>query len=72
MATQVLGFNEVLDAIEALSSQDQAVLLQILSNRLIDQRRAEIAQNITQAKADYQAGNVFRGSVADAIAALND
>jgi hypothetical protein len=72
MALQTLNFDQVLDAVELLPLADQAALLQILSRRLIDQRRSEIAQNIQQGHRDYAAGNVVRGSVADVMAALND
>jgi len=68
---QSVTFNEALDTIESLSMEDQAALIAILQKRFIDRRRAEIATHITQAKAEYQAGQVFRGSVEDAIAELN-
>ncbi|WP_449418958.1 hypothetical protein [Phormidium nigroviride] len=42
-----------------------------MQRRLSDRRRTEIAANIAQGKQDYQAGNVFRGTVNDAIAELN-
>jgi hypothetical protein len=72
MTLQMLNFDQVLDAVESLPLADQTALLQILSRRLIDQRRSEIAQNIQQGHKDYAAGNVVRGSVADVMAALDD
>ncbi len=72
MAVQTLNFDQVLDAVESLPLADQTALLQILNNRLIDQRRSEIAENIQQGHKDYAAGNVVRGSVADVMAVLND
>jgi hypothetical protein len=72
MALQTLNFDQVLDAVESLTLEDQTALLQILHKRLVDQRRSEIAQNIQQGRKDYAAGNVVRGSVADVMAALND
>ncbi len=68
---QTVTFNGALEAIESLSIDDQAALLEIVQRRLIEHRRAEIASNIVQAKASHQAGTVFRGSVEDAIAELN-
>jgi hypothetical protein len=68
---QTVSFNGVLDAIEALSIEDQETLIAIIQKRLIARRRAEIATHIAQAKAEYQAGQVFRGTVEDAIAELN-
>jgi hypothetical protein len=72
MALPTLNFDQVLDAVESLPLADQTALLQILNNRLIEQRRSEIAQNIQQGHKDYAAGNVVRGSVEDVMAALND
>ncbi len=68
---QTVTFNGALDAIESLSIEDQEALIAIIQKRIIDRRRAEIASHIVQAKAEHQAGQVFRGSVADAIAELN-
>jgi len=68
---QSVTFNAALDAIESLSIADQEALIAILQKRFVDRRRAEIAAHITQAKAEYQEGQVFRGSVEDAIAELN-
>ncbi len=42
-----------------------------MQRRLSDRRRAEIATNIAQGKQDYQSGNVFRGTVDEALAELN-
>jgi len=68
---QTLTFDSILDAIETLSTDEQTTLLIIMQRRLSDRRRTEIAANIAQGKEDYQSGNVFRGSVNDAIAQLN-
>ncbi|CBN57342.1 MULTISPECIES: hypothetical protein [Kamptonema] len=68
---QTVTFDIILDAIETLSTDEQTTLLVIMQRRLSDRRRTEIAANIAQGKQDYQAGNVFRGTVNDAIAELN-
>ncbi len=68
---QSVTFNSVLEEIETLSSEDQAALIVILQRRLIESRRAKIADNIAQAKQDYQSGDVFRGTIDEAIAQLN-
>ncbi|OCR00632.1 hypothetical protein BCD67_11685 [Oscillatoriales cyanobacterium USR001] len=68
---QTLTVDSILDAIETLSPDEQTALLVIMQRRLSDRRRTEIAANITQGKQDYQARNVFRGTVNDAIAQLN-
>ncbi|NEO35922.1 MAG: hypothetical protein F6J90_06115 [Moorea sp. SIOASIH] len=58
--------------IDALSLEEQNDLINIVRHRQIEQRREEIAVNITQAHQDYQECNVFRGTVDDVIAELND
>ncbi len=68
---QAVTFDSILDAIETLSTDEQTTLLVIMQRRLSDRRRTEIAANIAQGKQDYQSGNVFRGTVNDAIAELN-
>ncbi len=64
-------FDSILDAIETLSTEEQTSLLTIMHRRLSDRRRAEIAANIAQGRQDYQSGNVFRGTVEEAIVELN-
>jgi hypothetical protein len=68
---KISTFDNILDEIESLSPDDQLILLHIMQRRLNERRRIEIANNIAQAKQDYQAGNVFRGTVDEAIAELN-
>jgi len=68
---QTSTFDSILDTIETLSIDEQTALLAIVHRRLSERRRTEIAANITQGKQDYQSGNVFRGTVNEAIAELN-
>ncbi|MDB9526537.1 hypothetical protein PN498_11095 [Oscillatoria sp. CS-180] len=68
---QSVTFDEALDVIESLPIEDQANLIAILQKRLADRRRTEMATHIAQAKAEHQGGQVFRGSVEEAIAELN-
>ncbi|MDF0553483.1 hypothetical protein [Kamptonema sp. UHCC 0994] len=68
---QSVTFDSILDEIESLSIDEQTTLLFTMQRRLSDRRRTEIAANIAQGKQDYQSGNVFRGTVNDAIAELN-
>ena len=65
--TQISNFERVLDSVEALSVDEQEALIQLVQRRLTERRREEIAANIAQAKAEYQAGTVFRGTVDQVI-----
>ncbi|EGJ30021.1 MULTISPECIES: hypothetical protein [Moorena] len=58
--------------IDALYLDEQNDLINIVRHRQIEQRREEITVNITKAHQEYQQGNVFRGTVDDVIAELNN
>jgi ribosomal protein S1 len=60
---QTSNFERVLDDVEALSVDEQEALIQVVQRRLTERRREEIAATIAQARADYQEGDVFRGTV---------
>ncbi len=67
-----LTFNEILEEIEALPEEDQVTLIDLLQRRQVERRRSEIAANIAEANQSYRSGQVFRGSVEDVIAELNN
>lgn len=67
---QVSKLDQVLESVDRLPVEDQEILVELVQRRLVERRREEIAQNIAQAQADCDAGNVFRGTVEDAIADL--
>lgn len=69
---QTSTFDSILDAIETLSLDEQTALIGIIHRRISDRRRSEIAANIAQGKEDYKKGKVFRGTVDQAIAELNN
>jgi hypothetical protein len=58
-------FQEVIETVEALSPEDQALLIEIIRQRLVQRRRAELAEEIAEARTAYQRGQVRRGTVAD-------
>ncbi|GAA6615127.1 hypothetical protein NUACC26_009160 [Scytonema sp. NUACC26] len=68
--TQASKFEQVLESVETLSIEEQEALIDLVQRRLAEQRRSEIAANIAQAQAEYQAGKVFRGTVEQVIAEL--
>lgn len=59
------GFNDVLETIEKWPLDDQAALVEIVRQRLIEQHRTELVKDVIEAREAYQKGNVQRGSVAD-------
>lgn len=64
-------FDGVLDAIDSLSIPDQETLITVIQKRLSDRRR-EIAVNIRQAQEEYQSGQIFQGTIEEAIAELEE
>jgi len=70
--TQTIEFNQILDIIDTLSPDEQEDLINIVRHRQIEKRREEIANNIKQARQDYQNGMVFRGTVDDILTELNN
>lgn len=52
----VLPFGKVLEAIDALSLDDQEALMGVFRRRLIEQRRNALAQEIAEAEAEFDAG----------------
>jgi len=65
-------FDRILELIDNLSLDEQEDLINIARNRQIEQKRAEIAANIANARLEYQQNEVVRGTVDDIIAELNE
>ncbi|NES18012.1 MAG: hypothetical protein F6K41_03575 [Symploca sp. SIO3E6] len=61
--TKIASFDKILEMIDTLSLEEQDALLDIVRRRQVEQRRREIAKSIAQAKDEYKAGKVFRGTV---------
>lgn len=70
--TQTSQFQQALEAVEVLSLEDRAMLLDILQNRLRQQRRNELLKEVAEVRQEYAEGNVKFGSVADLMAELDD
>ncbi len=66
------GINEVLESIEKLDIDDQAYISEVLSKRLIELRRSEIARRATEAEQAYKEGKTKKGSFNDLWKDLND
>lgn len=70
--SKTIQFNQILEMIDYLSLDEQDDLINIIRHRQNEKRREEIANNINQARQEYQQGKVFRGTVDDVIAELNN
>jgi hypothetical protein len=70
--TRTSAFQSAIEVVEALSLDEQAILIDIIDKRLKQQRRSELLQEVKAAEQDYAAGEVRRGSVTDLMAELDD
>jgi hypothetical protein len=57
--------NEVLENIENLDIKDQVYISEVLSKRLIELRRTEIAERAREAEQAYRGGKVKKGGIDD-------
>lgn len=64
--------DRVLESIETLSLDEQEALIDLVQRRLAEKRREEIGAKITKSQAEYQSGQVFRGTVAEIMDELNN
>jgi hypothetical protein len=64
-------FQEALNAIEALSLDDQAALIDILHNRLKLRQRQQVVREVREVQQEYREGKFKSGSVDDFLAELD-
>ena len=70
--TKTPAFQMAIEVVEALSSEEQAILIDIIDKRLKQQHRDELLKEVAEAEQHYANGNVHRGSVANLMAELDD
>lgn len=72
MAEKTSTLQKAIEVVEALSPDEQAILIDIIDKRLKQQRREQLLQEVAESERDYAQGNVRRGSVSDLLAELDD
>jgi hypothetical protein len=72
MGRKLVSVNDVLETIESLDIDKQAYISEVLSRRLIESRRVEIAKRAQEADRAYRKGKVKRGNIRDLWKDLND
>ncbi len=60
-----MPFNDLLEAIARLSVDEQGMIAEIVRNRVIEERREEIANNAKVARQLYSEGKLRRGTLAE-------
>ena len=58
-------FGQVLESAEELSTEEQETLVSILQRRLAEERRAELAGVVREARKEYKAGRCRPASPAE-------
>jgi hypothetical protein len=61
----------VIDTVESLPMDDQMLVIDIIRQRLIQHRRADLAAQVAEARRAYQTGEVHRGTVEDLLRDLD-
>ena len=59
------SFQKAITVVEALSTEDQTLLIEIIQKRLQQQKRDQLKQEITEVRQEYREGKVIFGSVED-------
>jgi len=59
---KVTTFEEVLEAADRLSLEDQEAITDILRRRVIDERRKELINEVHEARKEYQEGRCHEAS----------
>lgn len=62
-----INFNDALEIIESLPEEQRESLIEIVRNRLIEERRDKLAKNISEAKEEYERGDFRKGTVDDLL-----
>ena len=65
-------FQDVIETVEALPPDGQALLVEIIRQRLIRQRRRNLAAEIAEAREEYRRGDIHRGTTADLMEELTE
>lgn len=72
MVAHVSQFQKIIETVEALPLDEQAILIEIVQKRLIQQRRVDIVAEVAEARQAYQTGDVRRGNVTDMMGEIID
>ncbi|MFA7236475.1 MAG: hypothetical protein WC058_06400 [Phycisphaeraceae bacterium] len=66
------SFDELLDAVEHLSADEQADLIAVLQRRLAEQGRQRVAVDMREGRSQFQAGAAKPASVNDLMREIGD
>ena len=64
-------FQMVVEAVESLPLEDQAVLVEVIRMRIAEKERARVMAEAAEARGAYRDGDVRRGSAADLLTEMD-
>jgi len=70
--TKISLYQQALEAIEALSVEDQRELIETLNHRFNLRQRQQLITEVKEVKAEYELGQVKFGSVSDFLEELDN
>ena len=70
MAVETPTLQTAIEVVEKLSEEDQAYLIDIIYRRLVEKRRAELVQEVAEARQSYRIGQARRGTIDELMAEL--
>ena len=65
-------FQNAISTVEALSIEEQTLLIEIIQKRLQQQKRKQLKQEIEEVRQEYREGKVIFGSVEDFMNELEE
>lgn len=65
-------FNEVLELIDSLSLEEQELLLEIETKKLIEKKRKILSEDIKEAQKEVENGEYITGDHKDVMRAIDD
>ncbi|BAZ31499.1 hypothetical protein NIES4074_39720 [Cylindrospermum sp. NIES-4074] len=71
MLEETSTLQQAIEVVEALDPEDQVILIDIIQNRLKQQRRDALLKAVVEAREAYAKGEVRSGTVADLMAELD-
>ena len=66
------AFQKAIEGVELLPVDDQLLLVEIIKQRLVQHRRAELVAQVAEARESYRTGNVRRGTAEDLLQEMED
>ena len=66
-SAQSMSFQDLIEAVETMPLDDQAMLVNLINKRIQEKRRAELLAEVQEARDAFCRGEVKRGSFEDLI-----